>query len=411
MGIRIFLGLLGLIALIPTSSQAQDAAQERFAKAAEVLAKGCLGTGCDFGISDSPAETAALETIWKGSQAWAVAYLNANPGITLEKLRTELLNRHGNGQAGPAPVGVFALKPGLYAFFAQYGEMGNVFLVRKQDNRFAVVWDIRDADATQFPILQAWRLDQANDACRAADDTYSGKCGPLFANDIKLLPPDDQGRLRFSLEATYAQAAETTVGGQLSIWSLEGGVPKLQWSKKYAYNFEDVSWHMQGQLLKIRATDWWHMFFACGTCIGRQMNWTIRIRPDGIDDLGMVPVLPELDAVDALFTRVWKHQQADELATPEVLAAAAKMIARLQEDDAAMAKENHDTADPDYLSYGMLSGDPKAAVIRKNREVCLVTDASGPIRIKFERRAGQLFATELIQFPQSETETCPNSTP
>ena len=374
MSTRILLSLLGVLALIPTPNRAQDVAQERFAKAAEVLAKGCLGTGCDFGISDSPTEAAALKTIWDSSQAWTVAYLNANPDIRLERLRTVLLNQHGNGHENAAPVGVFALKLGLYAFFAQYGEMGNVFLVRKQDNRFTVVWDIRDADTTQFPILQAWRLDQANGACRAADESYSGKCGPLFANDIKQLPPDGRGRLRFSLKATYAQGAETTVGGQLSIWSLEDAAPKLQWAKRYAYNFEDVSWQMEGQFLKIRTTDWWHMFFACGTCIGRQMNWTVRIRPDGIDDLGMVPVVPELDAVDELFYRVWKHQPADELATSKVLAVAAKIIAGQQDDEAAMAKENHETVDPNHLFLGMLGGDPKAAVLRKGREVCLVTD-------------------------------------
>ncbi len=406
---RTLVCLAGLL-LAAQAFAATPSPEERYTQAAAVLAHGCRGTGCDFGV-EAPKEQAALGALWQATQDWTLSWLGAHPDWSLPTWRNAIMNWRTNNLRPAAPSDIFLLRPGLYAVFAQYGEMGNVFLVEQRDGHFTIVWDIRNADPGNFPILKAWRTDQDSGDCRVHEDVWTGLCGPLYAGQIHMLPNDGQGRLRFVIEATYAQAAETTVGGQLSVWSLDGTTPRLQWAKKYTYNFEDIAWKRNGDLLTIRATDWWHMFFTCGTCIGRQMNWTIRIRPDGIDDLGMVPVVPELDAVDELFYRVWKHQPADELAIPEVLAAAAKIIAGLQEDKAAMAKENHETIDPNYLFLGMLGGEPKAAVLRKGREVCLVTDDSGPILIKFVSRAGKLFATELIQFPQSETETCPNSTP
>lgn len=405
---RILLILLGVLLLGASASAVTP--EERYAQAFAVLNVQCEPQ-CGMGISGTSEEKQALDALWTATQDWTVAFLQTNPAITTERLRTELFNHHGGNREDVAPGNVFVLAPGVYAFTASFGETGNIFLIQRRDGHFAKVWDIRQADASALPLLKAWRNDHAFNGCEKEDDSNRGLCGPLFSDKIRVLPPDQMGRPRFYLNATYAQYAETTVAGQLSIWSLDGTVPKPQWAKRYLYNFEDMSWHRDGALLKIRTTDWWHMFFACGSCVGRQMNWTLRIRPDGVDDLGMVPVVPELDAIDQLFYRVWKHQPADELANPEVLAVSAKMIAALQEDEAAIAKKYHEAIDPNYLSLGMLDGDPKAAVVRKGREVCLVTDNSGPIRVRFETRGGKLFATELAQFPQSDSETCPKTSP
>lgn len=402
---RILLILLEVLLL--AESAAATTPEERYAKALAVLNVQCEPQ-CGLGIDGTPEQKQALDALWVATQDWTVEFLEANPAITTERLRTELFNHHGGGRENVAPDNVFVLAPGVYGFTASFGETGNVFLIKKRGGDFAVVWDIRQADGNAFPILKAWRNDHAFNGCEKEDDSNRGLCGPLFANEIKVLPPDQQGRPRFYLNATYAQYAETTVAGQLSIWSLDGAMPKPQWAKRYLYNFEDMSWRRDGALLKIRATDWWHMFYSCGTCIGRQMNWTLRIQPDGVDDLGTVPVVPELDALDEVFYRVWKHQPADDLASPQVLSVAAKLIAEEEEDKAATAKKYNQPLDLNYLFLGMLGGDPKAAVTHKGREVCLVTDSSGAIRMRFETRGGKLFATELSQ---SDTETCPKSAP
>jgi hypothetical protein len=383
---------------------AEPTAEQRYAQAVAVLVHGCRGTGCDFRV-ETAEEQAALDAARAATQNWTMDFLDHHHGLTGEKLKTELLNR----QNGVAPVAVLPLSPGLYAVFAQYGEMGNVFLVADHDGRFAVVWDIRDADPTGFPILKAWRSDQDNEACWKAQDSWKGLCGPLYGNAIQPLPPDDQGRPRFALTATYAQAAETTVGGQLSVWSLDGTTPRLQWAKHYAYNFEDVSWKRDRDLLKIRATEWWHTLFACGTCVGRQMDWTLRIRPDGIDDLGMTPVVSELDAFDELAWRVFKRQRADNLATPEVLASL-KLLVTAQDDEAErLAGENHDPVDPNWFSFGMLMG-YSVRTVTGGSELCVNTDNTG-FRIRFVRHGERLFAVELMQLSESDIQFCSKPAP
>ncbi len=405
MGTRILAALAGLL----LSGQALAAGQtpeQRYDEAAAVLAKGCLGTGCDFGIS-TPKEQAALQAVWESTQAWTVAFLNSHPGLRGEKLQTELLNRSGT----VAPADIQPLVPGLFAVFAQYGEMGNVFLVREQAGRFSVTWDIRNArdDAEQFPVLRAWRDDQVREECRQTDGPSVANCGPLFADTIRMLPPDTQGRTRFYLNATYAQAAETTVGGQLSIWLLDGTTPKIVWAKRYAYNFEDVSWKRDGDLLKIRATDWWHTLFACGSCIGRQMDWTIRIRPDRVDDLGMKPVVPELDTFDDLAWRIFKGKNVDELATPEVASVMRKFVAAEKTREDELAAEAKDKPDPDWFSFGMLEG----YTLRKvpgGSELCVGTDDVG-FRLRFAKNSNRLVVVELAQLPESDVGFCHKQTP
>jgi hypothetical protein len=401
--------LAGLL-LAARAFAATPSPEERYTQAAAVLAHGCRGTGCDFGV-ETLEEQAALGALWQATQDWTIAWLGAHPDWSLPTWRNAIMNWRTNNLRPAAPSDIFLLRPGLYAVFAQYGEMGNVFLVEQRDGHFAIVWDIRNADPAKFPILKAWRTDQDNGVCRVREDAWIGLCGPLYAGQIHLLPNDGQSRLRFVIEATYAQAAETTVGGQLSVWSLDGTTPRLQWAKKYAYNFEDIAWKRNGDLLTIRAADWWRTFVTCGTCIGRQMDWRLRIRPDGVDDLGMKPVVPELDAVDELFFRAWKHLPLDDLASPKVQAVAVRITTEAAVGQEAMEKEYKLPPDNDFLYLGMLWGTPKAAVEREGRQVCFATDDTGPMRITFVWREGKLFATDVVEFPQNEGESCPKPLP
>lgn len=392
-------GVAGLL-LFGQALAAQPTPEQRYDEAAAVLAQGCRGTGCDFGV-ETPEERVALGAVWKATQDWTIAWLDARPDWTNAQRRAALLNWNYNTLNRIAPADIYQLRPGLFMVFAQYGEMGNVFLVAQRVGHYAKVWDIRDADPAGYPILKAWRADQEIDECKARE--WTGRCGPLFGNHIALLPPDEEGRLRFYLDAAYAQAAETTVGAQLSIWSLDGFKPKLQWAAKYAYNFEDISRKIDGPFLKIRATDWWHTTYACGTCIGRQMNWTLRLRPDGVDDLGMKPVVPEMDAFDQLAWTIFQKRDARDLATPEVIARMAKAIRNEKAYLDDLDKDSHDLG-PDYFSFSMLAGF-EVHKVAGGTELCVITDEVA-FRVRFQQRADRLFAEDLEQLPELDSKYC-----
>jgi hypothetical protein len=46
--------------------------------------------------------------------------------------------------------------------------------------------------------------------------------------------------------------------------------------------------------------------------------WTIRITPDGIEDVGRKYDAPELHMMDELWARLLKRENADEMASPQV---------------------------------------------------------------------------------------------
>ncbi|MDE2183530.1 MAG: hypothetical protein KGJ78_10970 [Alphaproteobacteria bacterium] len=394
-------GLAGLV-LLGQASAAPPTPEARYAEALAALDAKC-DEFCGYGINGSLEERRALDALWDATQDWTVAYLSDRRKIDLRKINTDLVNRHAHERTNIAPDAIFALQPGLYGVLSSWEWTGNVFLVEKHEGRFRVAWDIRKADAGAFPVLKAWHTDRARNDCEKDGNASRDVCGPIIGNEIKLLPRDGDGRVRFALLATYGQLAETTVAGQLSIWTWDGTAPRIQWAKRYTYNFEDASWRQHGELLKIRATGWWRMFFACGTCIGRQMNWTIRIGPHRIDDLGMTPVVAELDALDEIFYRVWKHLPADDLATSKVQETAAKIITEREAEEASWPKDG--SGNKDYLYLGMLAGLPKTTSERGGHSICFITDDSGPLRTRFENRAGALFATEMTRFPQSDS--CP----
>jgi hypothetical protein len=365
--------------------------EERYREAAGRL------TPCQYciGINDTPKDVAALEDVWKSAEDLIVARLIS--GRTIEQIQTEMLNRQTAGMIA-APTSFVTLGPDLYGITNDtLDTTGTAFIVGKREGRFEVLWDIRhlpERDLTQFPMLKAWSAKSAADSCRShTPDDHWRECGPL-SGDFRLLSPDAHGHIRFLLDATYGQMAETTVGAQLSVWTWDGETAKPVWGSLYGWNFEDVSRRLEGEFLKYRVTAYWHTLFACGSCIGRQMDWTLRLRPDGVDDLGMKPVVPELDAFDELAWRIFKGENADDLATPEVLRDMRAIVAEEKAGDKALMGKDYD---PNWFSFGMLVGH-QVLKVRGGSELCLVTDSAGPFRIHFEQHSGRMFLGKMTRY-------------
>jgi hypothetical protein len=195
---------------------------------------------------------------------------------------------------------------------ASRGEMGTVFIVAARDNRFATAWTIADAAASSVPeagLLSAWVPARARDSCRKPppDATWL-TCGAL-SGAIGKLPDARGGRHRFYVDATYAQGMGMTVTAQLSIWRWTGQTAEPLLAKIYDYMIDQkLGTRLDGDLLRLRVKDEFKSFFACGSCEGRQLDWTIRIGPDRIEDLGKTSAVPELDLVDTLYDRVLRDQ-------------------------------------------------------------------------------------------------------
>lgn len=360
--LHIAAALLLLLGLPFVDCRAADTSPQARYEAAKAL----LATHTDsFSLDGTPEGREALEAYWDAIQDWTLWYLNSHsqmsPREISEHLETQELN-------GGVEVGVEKIGSDLYAVSAGYGEIGTVFFVEKRRGIYAVVWGIRHVPApyiAKFPTLAAWSTDHARDPCNLGKEDGSGwdLCGPIHG-DVALLPPNSTGRTRFFIDATYAQAASETVAGQVSIWTWDGRAATPLFAKTYGYTLEDVDVHLSGSVLTVRVKDEYKMFYSAGCCAGRELDWTVRIGPDRVDDLGMRPLIPELDAIDDLLFRVWHRQPTAAIAAPKVVATLTTLM---------KAQQARGDFDPKFPMFGMFGG---SSVRRGPQDtlVCLATD-------------------------------------
>ncbi|GAA0550738.1 hypothetical protein GCM10008941_33370 [Rhizomicrobium palustre] len=313
---RILLGLLAVFAI--TTAEAAQTPEARYAAALAVLEAKC-GDDCGFGVDESnPEEVKALDALWDATQDWTLAFLESNPGIALEPLKTELLNRHPPTFQSPsiAPDWVTSLADDLYAFSTRWDQIGTAFLVGKRNGRWTVLWDVRKTDTRHFPVLNAWRTDHGGGACR--DDDLGYACGSL-SGGIFPLKPDAEGKLRFGLGGTYAQGGGFTFTKQISFWRWDGKNAEPLLAHTYQQYIEDSQASVPDtpSRIVVRVKDKFKSVGVC--CAGRQLNWTFRILPDRIEDQGKKPLYPEADAVDAVYAALQDHRSAEGAATPAAL--------------------------------------------------------------------------------------------
>lgn len=350
----------------------------------------------DFWLDGSKAGEHALAHAWTRLAGWTVAYLNEHPNATVKRLKNAAPN------ASDSSLDAVLLAPKVYLVSAGVNGFGTVFIVDGADGAYRLAWSIRDrAGRDAFPILSSWSAAAPSRNCQEPADNL-GRCGTLSAKAMRL-PDRGADHARFYVAATYAQMAETTVAGQLSLWTWDGHTAQPLFAKRYLYNFEDESIRMDGDVMTIRASDFYRSFYNCGTCIGRQMDWRLRIGPDRVDDLGMTPVIPELDAADELLYRAARHRAMDDMASPEAQAAAEKL----------MADAYHDAQDTDYISVGMM-GDQSIRHRAERSFACLQTDEAGTLTFTMERGEGGFYVTHMTAPPSDSNEPekgCPHDKP
>jgi hypothetical protein len=272
----------------------------------------------DFWLDGTPQGRRALDRAWTSLAEWTAAYLNAHPDATPKRIR----------RAAPGgDLDVVPLGPRTMVVSAETGTaFGTVFIVDGRDGVFRPVWSIRSRAARlAFPLLGAWTADAAGDHCRDTAHDWA-RCGPL-AGTVRRLPDDAQGHPRFAVEAFYAQAAGNTQLNQLSIWTWTGTTAVLRLATTYGANLDDEPTRLDGDVLTLRVAENYRMIAPWWDHYDRELDWRLRIGPDGIDDLGRTPVVPEMETVDELLFRIAHGGAVGDLAPPGVQAQLARIMA------------------------------------------------------------------------------------
>ena len=296
-----------------SSSQAQDIGSTTKTSLQHVLTE--LSKHSDgFSVDGSPESTKLLKAEWSILEQWATSYLRSYPAATPAELEKSI-------KAVADGFGVTAValdRKTIMVSVAQW-EIGTVFLEADRGSGFEVVWRIADSAEGApkgFEALGAWSPVRATSECRAQPN--GGACGPVHAQ-IGKLPDDIHGNHRFYVDGHYAQATGFEVGAQLTVWRWDGRKAVPQFVKLYTY-MDDQKWFVRqdDNALHVNVRRWFRSFYACGSCEGRQMDWAVAILPDRIEDLGERTTTPELDLVDALFTKLFDRQSVSDLAEPSV---------------------------------------------------------------------------------------------
>jgi hypothetical protein len=346
----------------PATAGTLDAARQAFAAANAALAPHDDGFGF---LDDAPASPALLRARWQAWRAWAVDFLTDHPAAAAPQL-AQALGALGQDVSAEA-VG---LSPGVFLVSMSFNGGGDVFVVAASGGGPRIVWSLGEATPAAGP-LRAWSAEAAATGCRTArGDGKWAECGPLDGS-IGRLPDSGAGQPRFYVNATYLQLAGETVAGQLGVWTWTGAGATPLLTRTYSYMLDQPQFlRVSGGTLKLRVKDEFKTFFACGACEGRQLDWTLRLTPAGVDDLGRVSLTPELDLVDQLFDRAFHGRPLADIASPSVAAAVSRKAAAIRRSNAGL----DNPATLGMLDGFRISGPPAARV------VCLATDGGGTFR-------------------------------
>jgi hypothetical protein len=259
--------------------------------------------------------------------------------------------------------------------------IGTFFIVSRGSGEYHSVWNVKDFAATHDGrVGQA--LPPANDDGLShwsahGTDSLFGTVGALFRNE--------NGNSRFYVNATY-QGEGITVGKQLSIWEWNGAAANPVLMGDYTYSLGSAEGvNFDGKLLRAHTKeDDFKTFFSCGGCQEPPGEWTIRITPRGVEDLGHRRLTPELDLIDNLYYRIQRRMPVSNMAAADVIKELTHAIDDIW-NDASVTN--------DYEPLGMLM-DWKVERQDQHMRICISTDDPGRYLFKLVQRNRIWFFTE-----------------
>jgi hypothetical protein len=345
----------------------------------------------DWWIDSDPKSPELLARQWSLAGRWLAAWLDAHPldGLTGPQ--------NAFAELAPEANAPECLQLDRDVFLAAApGNIGNVFIVAKNAGHYQLSWSTaqpQEAKGDQAALLAAWRPENARHGGRGPYLAASGNDGSVLPR-IGLLPRDANGRPRFYIDGTYAQSAGGTAGAQISVWLWDGTTARPLIARAYTLMIDQqVGTRVEGDLLKVQQKKFFHTFFACGACEERQTDWTVRLTPTGVQDLGEKSVVPELDTVDELFYRVIRHESATESAESRVIKSAERIVAEVRAGQSAK-----DWAK--FPSLGMM-GTWKTRVGAGFTVLCLALDDAGTNLFTLKSVHEKFYIADLKETKQS----------
>ena len=344
-------------------------------------------------LDDTPTAPALLDASFTAVRQWGVSYLNAHPGVSATAFAAAILKVAGD-------TSVVDLGGGAFLVAQPDGGAGQVFILAPGVGGATTAWSMAQASQAPGanPLLRAWLPARAQDGCRpTVPDSAWATCGPLQA-DIARLPDRADGKARFYVDATYSQRAGATLGAQISLWTWNGHTATPDVVGRYDWEVDQtVRTHLAGPLLTIHEKDDFKTFYACGSCEGRQLIWTLKLTPSGVQDLGKRSLEPDLDLIDELIDRSIRRAPTADIAAP----AAAALIGK-----AVDAKRHEFQPTVSRPAVGMLMGWSERGVAAR-RIVCVAIDTFGQFDFTF---AGAGAARRIAAVtPIADDKECPDS--
>ncbi|MGJ5819593.1 hypothetical protein [Paludibaculum fermentans] len=264
-------------------------------------------------LDNEPGTPEVLARYWALVREWVAAWMDAHPAEGMQGAKTALTT------IAPSESPRILVLNENTVLVAAPGAIGNVFIVIKASDRHRVAWSIDQAGgqpAKFADTLADWR---------------AGSPGSLVPA-LGALPEDRQGRARFYIDAAYAQSAGGSGTKQFSLWIWDGQAARALVMRDYRVTwFQSKITRLEGDILKVHEKRQFRMFFACAGCEERQTDWIMRVTPDGVEDLGEISTVPELDAVDELFYRLTRGEPATRVASPEAIAAATSLLEKARD--------------------------------------------------------------------------------
>ena len=351
------------------------------------------GQGHPLDLGD-PRVAKILKRGWALAGEWAAAYFEAHPSPSdLERVFDgfapqphgvkskygDFLEYHDYSFEGSAT----RLGPATYIVRGRYwmdsATDGFFVVARGADSHFHALWSIKDLAEKHY----AQRDEIGRWVFWVRRAYYNG---PLAIAKILPLPPAANGYPRFLVDA-FQSAEGGTALAQLSIWEWDGvqATPLLVDGYQYARGYADLQFH--NPLLRIATKEETGTLFACGMCPEPKGLWTIRISPEGVQDLGHRFVDPEIQWADELLTRMAKGKNTDDLATGDVVTAINGQIKKEKADFVAAGLS------PNDFSWGLLDG---YNIIKRGQEGVFEVDTDqGNLRFSYVMRNDKPYFTNL----------------
>jgi hypothetical protein len=186
------------------------------------------------------------------------------------------------------------------------------------------------------------------------------------------------GYARFLVDAYQAADGGTTLA-QLSIWEWDGAEAKPLLVKVYQYAADYRGFRFDGRTLRISTKEDTRTFFSCGMCAEPRGVWTVRITPDGIQDLGHRFLEPELQWADELISKIEQREDT-------TLVANAQVVAALKD---CMQVPSHEGG----FSWGMLAG---CRILRRGQQGAFVVVLDEyRLRFSYVLRNGAHYFTDV----------------